>query len=227
MGYCEDNESMLLKTHDGSEFEAYVAGPEDAERAVLMIHDWWGVLDYNRTWADRFADLGYRAMVIDLYDGEQARNAEEAGDMMRSVDQDEADAKLLSALEYLKAGGRPVGALGWSFGGRQAMQAALLDPEAVRATVLLYCRMVTEVDELRRLGGPVLAIYAETERTWPEKMEKFTQAMAEAGQAVESLSFPGAHGFANPGSERYHEAYAESAFAAARDFLDRALGRSV
>lgn len=215
---------MLLKTPEGSEFETYVTGPEDAGRAMLLVHDWWGVLDYNRAWADRFADMGYRAMVVDLYDGERARNAEEAGDMMRSLDQDEADSKLLTALEYLKDGGRPVAALGWSFGGRQAMQAALLDPEAVNAAVLMYCRMVTDSDELSRLGGPVLAVYAEAEHTWPAKMDKFNEAMAEAGKRVETLTFPAAHGFVNPGSERYNEEFAERSFEAARDFLDRELG---
>lgn len=212
---------MVLKTHEGDEVETYVTGPDTASHAVLIIHDWWGVLKYNQQWADRLAALGYKAMVIDLYDGEKASNAEEAGDLMRNLDQDLADDKLLTALEYLKQGGRKVTTLGWSLGGRQALLAALLDPETVNSAILFYCRMVTDADALRELSGPVLALYAEQERTWPAKMESFTQAMATAGKTVETHTFDAGHGFVNPGSERYNEAIANRAWDVVKEFMQR------
>lgn len=212
---------MVLRTHEGDEVETYVTGPDTASQAVLIIHDWWGVLKYNQQWADRLAALGYKAMVIDLYDGEKASNAEHAGELMRNLDQDLADDKLLTALEYLRQGGRKVTTLGWSLGGRQAMLAALLDPETVNSTILFYCRMVTDADALRELGGPVLAIYAEQERTWPAKMESFNQAMAAAGKTVETHTFDAGHGFVNPGSERYNEAVTNRAWDVVKEFMQR------
>jgi len=212
---------MVLKTHDGNEVETYVAGPDTASHAVLIIHDWWGVLKYNQQWADRLAALGYKALVIDLYDGEKASNAEQAGELMRNLDQDLADNKLLAALEYLKQGGRTVTTLGWSLGGRQALLAALLDPETVNSAVLFYCRMVTDVEALRELGGPVLAIYAQQERTWPDKMESFNKAMAAAGKAVETHTFDAGHGFINPGSDRYSEGIANRSWELVKEFLQR------
>lgn len=214
---------MMLKTPDGSEFEVSEFGPEAAKSAVLIIHDWWGVLDYNREWAQRLAAEGYRTMVIDLYDGDCARSAEEAGEMMRSLDQEIADSKLIAAINHLKQGGRRVASLGWSFGGRQALQAALLDPEAVVATVMYYCRMLNDVEQLQQLNGPVLAIYSETEKSWPEKMDRFTDAMAQAGRLVESHSFNAGHGFVNPGSERYNQEIVEQSWQLVRDFLARNL----
>src|SRR5512139_3745227 len=97
---------MMLKTPDGTEFEVFEFGPEEAKFAVLIIHDWWGVLDYNREWAQRLAAEGYRTMVIDLYDGERARSAAQAGEMMRTLDQEIADIKLLAAIKHLNQGGR-------------------------------------------------------------------------------------------------------------------------
>jgi carboxymethylenebutenolidase len=214
---------MMLKTPDGTEFEVSEFGPEDAKFAVLIIHDWWGVLDYNREWAERLAAEGYRTMVIDLYDGERARSAEHAGEMMRTLDQDIADSKLLAAVNHLKQGGRKLASLGWSFGGRQALQSALLAPESVVATVMYYCRMLNDVEQLQQLSGPVLAIYSETEKSWPEKMDRFTEAMAEAGRKVESHSFNAGHGFVNPGSERYNGEIAEQSWQLVRDFLARNL----
>lgn len=212
---------LTLKTHDGEELEVYVAGSDSARHAILLFHDWWGVLDYNLQWAERLAQLGYKTLVIDLYDGEKARNAEHAGELMRHLDQELADSKLLTALDYLKQGGRSVTTLGWSLGGRQALLAALLDPETVNSAILFYCRLVMDSSILQALSGPVLSIYAEQERTWPEKMEKFAQAMAAAGKTVEGHSFDAGHGFANPGSERYSEAYTEQAWQRVQAFLQR------
>ncbi len=214
---------MMLKTPDGTEFEVSEFGPEDAKFAVLIIHDWWGVLDYNREWAQRLAAEGYHTMVIDLYDGERARSAEQAGEMMRALDQDIADTKLLTAISHLGKGGRKLASLGWSFGGRQALQAALLEPESVVAAVMFYCRMLNDVEQLQQLSGPVLAIYSETEKSWPEKMDRFTEAMEEAGQTVESHSFNAGHGFANPGSERYNAEITEQTWQLVRNFLARNL----
>ncbi len=212
---------ITLKTPDGGEIEAYITGPETARHGVLVIHDWWGVLKYNRDWADRLGALGYRAMVVDLYDGERATNAEQAGELMRNLDQDLADNKLLTALAYLKQGGRTVTTLGWSLGGRQALLAAMLDPEVVTSAVAFYCRMITDVEQLGQLSGPVLAIYAEQERTWPAKMEGFDKAMTAAGREVETHTFNAGHGFVNPGSDRYSEALASQSWELVKSFLGR------
>lgn len=214
---------MMLKTPDGSEFEVSEFGPDDAKFGVLIIHDWWGVLDYNHEWAQRLAAEGYRTMVIDLYDGERARSAEQAGEMMRTLDQDIADTKLLAAINHLKQGGRKLASLGWSFGGRQALQAALLEPESVVAAVMYYCRMLNDVEQLQQLSGPVLAIYSETEKSWPDKMDRFSEAMAEAGRKVESHSFNAGHGFVNPGSERFNSELAEQTWRLVKEFLARNL----
>ncbi len=216
---------MLLATFEGTEFEVFPFGPDDAKTGILLVHDWWGVLDYNREWAERLsAELNSKTLVVDLYDGERARNAEQAGDLMRSLDQEEVDAKLVAALDYLKASGRDLATLGWSLGGRQALQAALLDPEAVRAAVIFYCRLVTDPEALAELNGPLLTIYAERERTWPDKMERFEAAMAEAGKEVVSVTYDAEHGFANPGSERYNPDYAKDALERSIAFLRQNLG---
>lgn len=214
---------MTLTTADGIAFETEWTGPEQSDRAVMLLHDWWGVLDYNRVWAERFAAQGYLSLIVDLYDGEHATDTEEAGEMMRSLDQDVADRKLFSALEWLKGGNRKVAVLGWSLGGYQALQATLLDPENIDATVLYYCRLNNDSEALSGIRGPVLGVFAEQERTWPEKMERFAVAMRAAGKDLETCSYDAGHGFANPASSRYDEDVSAQAWAVTVDFLRRAL----
>jgi carboxymethylenebutenolidase len=83
--------------------------------------------------------------------------------------------------------------------------------------------MLNDVEQLQQLSGPVLAIYSETEKSWPEKMDRFNEAMAEAGRTVESHSFNAGHGFVNPGSERHNGEIAEQSWQLVRDFLARNL----
>ncbi len=214
---------MQLTTASNIAFEAHVAGPEDAKRGLLIIHDWWGIKHYNHHWADRFGELGYRTLVVDLYDGRNPLDPAEAGEIMRSIDQDEADDILHTGVEYLQAPQRKLATLGWSFGGTQAMHATLLYPEAISATVMFYSRVITDINQLQKLHGPVLAIFAEHERTWPDKQERFEQAMAEAGKRLECASFDADHGFVNPDSPRYKSDAASASWRITVEFLDRYL----
>jgi carboxymethylenebutenolidase len=217
---------IQLKTASGQPFAAYVAGPLEAEAAVMILHEWWGIMPHNHAWAEALAALGYRALVVDLYDGRVTDDPEQASSWMQAVDQTVADEKLLSGLHYLAESGRRIATYGCSFGGKQAMQASLLAPEKVAATILAYCRMETDVEKLKNLRGPVLAIYAQQERNWPQKQEDFERAMSLAGKHTESVGYAAAHGFSNPSSPRYDAEADQAAWETIVDFLAQNLGSS-
>ena len=202
-------DDRTLHTAGGLPFVGYVAGDEAASGAVLILHEWWGLKGHNRGWADRLAEAGFRALAIDLYDGRVTGDREEAAAWMRGLDPAAVEAKLVAALDTLAAGGRQIATLGFSLGGRHAFAAALLRPDVVAATVAGYCRMPTD-EEVARLPGPLLAVYAERERSWPEKQRLFEAAMAGAGRTTESVCFDAAHGFMDPESRNFDPAAAEA-----------------
>lgn len=214
---------MELTTSAGEAFEAYVVGSEQATKGLLIIHDWWGLLDYNRQWADMFAKQDYRAMAIDLYEGCHPADSKAAGECMRRVDQMVANRKLLTALTALKAPHRKVAVLGWSFGGLQAQHAATQHPTLVDAVVLYYCRIILNKHNAATLTGPVLALFSETERTWPDKQTALEYAMADAGKTLECYSYEADHGFANPDSPHYDSDVTEETCQLAIDFLNKYL----
>ncbi len=201
----------------------YITGPEEATKAVLIIHDWWGLLDYNREWANEFAKLGYRAMVVDLYNGYHPVDTKKAGEYMRNIEIDVIHSKLQSALCSLQAPNRKVAILGWSFGGLQAQHAALQNPDMVDAVVLFYCRIILDKHNATTLKGPVLAIFSETERTWPDKQVALENAMIEANKILECHSYDADHGFANPDSPRYDSEVTQEAWKVTAAFLDQYL----
>lgn len=56
-------------------FEAVVAMPQAAPKAtVFIIHDWNGLDDYEIKRASMLADLGYRAVALDLFGTEAQLN---------------------------------------------------------------------------------------------------------------------------------------------------------
>ena len=213
-----------LKTADGTSFRAYVTGDPKARRGILLVHEWWGLNDHIRAWADRFAHMGYRAVAVDLYGGKSTSDPKVAGQLMKSVDQAVADTKLKAALESLKAPGRKLATIGWCFGGGQSLRATLQDPAAVSATVIYYGHLITDEDTLKTLHGPVLGIFAEKDG-WisPDKVAAFETAMVRAGKTVEVHSYWADHAFANPSGERYNGLAAREAWAVVKQFLDRSL----
>lgn len=215
---------ITLTTDQGESFQGYLAENQEARGAVLILHEWWGVMPHNRHWADRLAEAGYRSLVIDLYDGRRTDDSEQAAQWMREIDQGAADRKLIAAVDFLSAPGRRLAVYGCSFGGKQAMRASLLRPESIAATALAYCRMETDVSRLSALQGPVLTLYAQQERNWPQKQEDFEAAMQKAGKRTESRGYDAAHGFTNPTSPRYDAKADAAAWQELLDFLAREIG---
>lgn len=215
---------MTLKTEDGVAFQVYAVGPEDAKRGMLVIHEWWGLNDHIRGWADRLAELGYRAMAVDLYDGQVATTPDKARALMAAFDQDEANAKHRAVLKALQAPGRKVGVIGWCFGGGQSLQASLTAPELVSATVIYYGPLVADADQLKRLRAPVLGIFGTRDTSiTPEKVKAFQAAMRQAGKAIEIHVYDADHAFANPSGTRYNSEAARQAWDVTKAFLDKHL----
>jgi hypothetical protein len=84
----------------------YLSRPEGVDAplpAVLVIHEWWGLNDHIKHYADRLAAEGYAALAVDLYGGQVATSADEAMKLMQAVDAGKASATLAAAAAFSKA----------------------------------------------------------------------------------------------------------------------------
>lgn len=221
MGRSKPGQTITLNTDTNIPFECFAVGDASSRAAVLIFHEWWGIKEHNRDWARKFADQGLVALVIDLYDGRSTSRPDEAGRWMQELDQTRADEKVAAAVRHLAEAERKIAVYGCSMGGKQALRAAVLWPDAVRAAVVCYSRMETEVAKLKKLQAPVLAIYAEQEKTWPDKQEAFEAAMDAADRVTESVSYDAAHGFADPDSDNYDPDVADEILEKAAGFIRR------
>ena len=87
---------------NGRQTTAYVAGAAgDDAPGVALYHAWWGLNDDVKAFADRLADAGFKVVAPDFYRGSITAEIEEAKQLTRSVDEADADAIALAAIDRL------------------------------------------------------------------------------------------------------------------------------
>lgn len=205
---------------------AYLSRPDGLEPlgAVIVIHEWWGLNDHIRHWADRLAADGYVALAVDLYGGTVATTRDEALAAMRGVDDAEALATMEAAHAWLtdpegEVAAERTASLGWCFGGGRSLQLAMHEPD-LDAAVVYYGHLVTDVEALKAIEAPMLGIFGTLDTVIPPKsVAAFEDAMADAGNELEVHAYEAKHAFANPSTARYEAKSAAAAWRETRAFL--------
>lgn len=218
---------VTLYTSSSEPFTAYMAGPEDATRAIVLVHDWFGVSPFYTEAAERLAGRGYRVVAVDLYEGHRAATHEEAGALLGVLRDDIAARKVDAAIKSAAERGRKVAAMGFSMGAKHALSAALRNG-SIRATILWYGETIKDPEILRHLSGPMLLVVGS--RDGPaaaESASSFSKAADSAGVGAEVYVYPGAdHAFAQPlfnKGRTYDPVATAAAWQLSESFLDRRL----
>lgn len=215
---------LELLTERGETVLAYATGDPAAAQSLLVLHEMWGLTPWVKAEADAWAREGYRVLALDLYSGVIASDSRTALGLMRDTDARWSRRALGAALTALGRDGRPVGVLGWCFGGEQALVAALAHPAQVGAVVMYYGRPETVARRLAPLQAPVLGLFA-SEDSWVPRRQvtAFERAMSRAGKRLELEWYAAGHAFANPSGAHHDAALAAAARARAAAFLAREL----
>lgn len=210
--------------------KAYLSIPKDTAAplpAVIVVHEWWGLNDHIRHWADRLAEDGYVALAVDLYGGQVATDPDTAMKLMKSVDEATAHATLAAAKDYLAGDPRFVAekqaVIGWCFGGGWALRRAVVDPE-LDAAVIYYGHPITDPAALAKIHAPLLGIFANQDQSIPpEVVDGFAKAVDDAGKSLELHRYDAVHAFANPSNAKYDQKSAADAWDHVRSFLAKHL----
>lgn len=154
--------------------------------AVILIHEWNGLVDRVRQVADALADEGYVALAADLYKGRTGTNRDENVALMSEArgDMDAVIANLDAAAAYLR--NRPdvtgrVGAMGWCFGGGIALSYGL-GGESHEATAIFYGGLIDDPEALAALDHEVYGTFGALDQNPPpEAVNAFAAALDAAG----------------------------------------------
>ncbi|MFP4207311.1 MAG: dienelactone hydrolase family protein [Wenzhouxiangella sp.] len=166
----------------------YLAVPEGDGPfpAVILIHEWNGVVERIRHTADAFAAHGYIAFAADLYRGQTGSNRDENIALMREARADEEtiirnlDAAVRWVRENTPATGK-VATVGWCFGGGLALSYAL-GGERHEGTAIFYGSLLDDPEAMSHIHHEVYGTFAENDRGIPvAEVEAFVEALRSAG----------------------------------------------
>jgi carboxymethylenebutenolidase len=215
-------------TNGGS---GYLATPAGAGKhpAILVIQEWWGMNDWVKGNADRFAGQGYVALAVDLYRGRVASSPDEAHELMRGLPEDRGIADMKAAFMLLAA--RPdvdasrIGVIGWCMGGGYALDFATAEPQ-LRAAVVNYGHLVTDAAKIDAIHAALLGNFGVKDRGIPaEDVTKFAADLKAKGKTIDFKEFDSVgHAFMNPGSKQgYDEGAAKEAWSRIDSFFEKTL----
>ncbi len=193
---------------NGTSGRGYISVPADGPHAsagIIVLQEWWGLVEQIKRTCDRLAEAGFTALAPDLYNGTTVPLTEpdEAGKQMMAIEMVTAAHQLSGAVdELLRRTGRPsVGVVGFCMGGGLALVLATQRPDAVKAVVPAY-GLIPWPDaqpDYTRLEAAVLGHAAgDDDYFTPEAARELEAQLQGLGKDVEFHIYPGAgHAFFN------------------------------
>jgi carboxymethylenebutenolidase len=205
---------------NGSTAGGYVAAPESGSGpGVVVIQEWWGLVDHIKDVCERFAGAGFVALAPDLYHGQSAPLGEpdEAAKLMMAMQLDQAARDMSGAVDEVlrRSSGDKVGVIGFCMGGGLALVLATQRPDRVAAVVPCY-GIIPWPDaqpDYSALSAAVLGHYAEKDSFFtPEAANELAERLRGMGKSVEIVVYPDTdHAFFNDTRPEVYDAEAAGA----------------
>ena len=215
----------LIKVADGTTMNAYVAwSDQPPEKGIIVLQEAFGVNDYIRRMADRFAAQGFLAIAPELFhrthpgfeaDYEKREGVAEA---MGAVTDEGLTVDMQAAYGWLSSQQVPkekVAVIGFCMGGRAAFLANATLHVAVSASFYGGSIAPTLLDRAKDLHGPQLLVWGGADaHIPPEHRRAVADALSAAGKPYVEATFSEAgHGFACDARSAYHAPSSREAFA--------------
>ena len=219
---------------NGSSGQGYLAVPASGDGpGVIVIQEWWGLVDHIKDVCDRFAAEGFTALAPDLYRGEATAEPDEAGKLMMALNIEQAAKDMSGAVdEVARRSGNPdgkVGVIGFCMGGGLALMLGAQRGDKVAAVAPFYGLIPWQgaQPDYTKMTASVQGHYAEKDAYFnPEAVAGLEKELGAAGVDHEMFIYPGAdHAFFNDERPEVYDAGAASqAWGRVLDFFRSKLG---
>jgi len=178
-----------------------------AAPGVLVVHQWLGLTDYEKSRCQQLAELGYVAFALDIYGkGVRPKNPQEAAKLSSEYKQDRElyRRRLNLGLEQLRAqpgvAKEQIAAIGYCFGGTGVLELARSGAD-IKGVVSFHGGLATpNKDDAKNIKARVLVLHgADDTFESPEELAGFEKEMRDAKVDWEMVYYSGAvHAFTNP-----------------------------
>ncbi|MCB0819232.1 MAG: dienelactone hydrolase family protein [Bacteroidetes bacterium] len=218
----ERGKGISFKTADGKMGSAYyIPARSESNKVLLVFHEWWGLNDYIKNEAEKWFDKlgGIHVLAIDLYDGQIASDAGQAGKLMGNLNEEHARAVINGIMDYVGRD-KEIYTLGWCMGGTWSFEAALLAGKQAKACVMYYGFPKKDASKIKKMQSDVLYIHGTRDPyITAQAVEDFGSGVRASGHKFELHSYDAVHAFANPSNPDFDKQNAGDAEAKTLAFL--------
>lgn len=186
-------------------FHVYDDAVTGKRPAVLVIHQWTGLSDYEKRRSRLLAEMGYNVFAADIYGKDIRPQPPEAGKTAGKYKSDRTlyRERLTAALDVLKADertdGDKVAAIGYCFGGTGALELARAGTD-IAGVVSFHGGLDAQegmAAEKGKIPAKVLVLHGAVDPYVPaEQVSEFAKEMNDAGADYQLVAYGGAvHSF--------------------------------
>ncbi|HZI94047.1 MAG TPA: dienelactone hydrolase family protein [Patescibacteria group bacterium] len=185
---------------------------------VVMLHDSMGMSRQAMDMVERLSAEGFVVYAPDLYGGRYALDADKGRELSVLMNEEEALLSIEALVAHVRSlpevGDHRVGVVGFDMGGALALKVAM-GSQDLSALAVADTRPKVDADGLRRIGCPILALFAgNDEKIPPADIAGFRAALSAAGRTADLKIFDGVgHGFMKHGDPSYKAEDAGAAWA--------------
>jgi dienelactone hydrolase len=211
-------EQDVTYTANGVTMDGYVVydtNKEGKRPAVLVVPEWWGLVDYPKMRARKLAELGYIAMAIDMFGN--GKIAETPGDAMKAtgpfyndlkMTKSRFDAALAKLKTFSQADTSNIAAIGYCFGGGVVLNVARLGDD-LKGVVSFHGSLIGAPAKKDLLKAKILVCHGMADSlVKPDQVVKFKKQMDSIGADYTFKQYPNAtHAFTNPASDANGEKF--------------------
>jgi dienelactone hydrolase len=189
---------------------------KDGKRpGILVVPEWWGLVDYPKMRARQLAAMGYVAMAVDMYGGGETADNPAAAQKMSTpfyqnfqMTKSRFDAALKKLKTYSQVDTNNIAAIGYCFGGGVVLNMAKMG-EDLKGVVSFHGNLVGAPANKDLLKAKILVCHGEADQfVKPEDVKEFKKQMDSIGADYTFKQYPNAtHAFTNPKSTENGEKF--------------------
>lgn len=227
---------------DGQSFTGYLAYDDNLKGkrpGVLVVHEWWGLGDYEKRRARMLAELGYVAFVVDMYGtGKLTDKPEQAKAWMTEVTTDvewwreRAKNGIKQLQKQSMVDAENIAAIGYCFGGGTVLQLAYGDSDLKGVVSFHGSLPIPDQESFGKIKPRILVTHGNADGFVPRDIvNKFQLTLDEADAKWDMITYGNVrHSFTNPKADTRgiealkYDAYADKhSWQAMQNFLKTVL----
>lgn len=214
----------------GRKTVGFLAKPKNARNSpgVIVIHEIWGVADHIKDVSRRFADAGYVALAVDLFNRKTVLTLEDGRRLRAELSEDRIMGDLKGGFNYLQSldyvNPKRIGSIGFCMGGGLSLLFACKNPYLAGA-VVFYGRNPSPIELVKEIRCPILGNYAGADMAITESdITLLKETLERYGKTFDIKIYPSApHAFFNDTRESYRKEAAADAWERTLTFFNKYL----